>query len=72
MSAPTQNQEPKEEPKQTLYTLEVDDDNWDRVLTYVVSNKSKGITQLVADLSTKYKISASVKKTLKSAIDAAK
>ena len=72
MSAPTQNQEPKEETKQKLYTLEVDDDNWDRVLTYVVANKSKGITQLVADLSTKYKISASVKKTLKSAIDAAK
>jgi hypothetical protein len=72
VSAPTQNQEPKEETKQKLYTLEVDDDNWDRVLTYVVANKSKGITQLVADLSTKYKISASVKKTLKSAIDAAK
>lgn len=48
-------------------TLKVGDDNWDKVLQYVVANKGKGtLEDLVAKLETKYtKLSQSVIKELK-------
>lgn len=46
-------------------TLDIGDENWERVLSYVVANKSVGLTQLVKNLEQKYKIKASVKTELK-------
>ncbi len=66
---PTQPSEakdtPSNEPKKKI-TLKVDDDNWAKVLGYVVANKEKGIDTLLKDLRTKYSVSASVKKELES------
>jgi hypothetical protein len=66
---PTQPSEAKEtpsdEPKKKI-TLKVDDENWAKVLGYVVANKEKGIDNLLKDLRTKYSVSASVKKELES------
>jgi hypothetical protein len=66
---PTQPSEAKEtpsdEPKKKI-TLKVDDENWAKVLGYVVANKEKGIDTLLKDLRTKYSVSASVKKELES------
>jgi hypothetical protein len=66
---PTQPSEAKEtpsdEPKKKI-TLKVDDENWAKVLGYVVANKEKGIDNLLKELRTKYSVSASVKKELES------
>jgi len=66
---PTQPSEakdtPSDEPKKKI-TLKVDDENWAKVLGYVVANKEKGIDNLLKDLRTKYSVSASVKKELES------
>jgi len=66
---PTQPSEakdtPSNEPKKKI-TLKVDDENWAKVLGYVVANKEKGIDNLLKDLRTKYSVSASVKKELES------
>jgi hypothetical protein len=66
---PTQPSEakdtPSDEPKKKI-ALKVDDENWAKVLGYVVANKEKGIDTLLKDLRTKYSVSASVKKELES------
>ena len=66
---PTQPSEAKEapsnEPKKKI-ALKVDDENWAKVLGYVVANKEKGIDTLLKELRTKYSVSASVKKELES------
>jgi hypothetical protein len=66
---PTQPSEakdtPSNEPKKKI-TLKVDDENWAKVLGYVVANKEKGIDTLLKELRTKYSVSASVKKELES------
>ena len=46
-------------------SLEVDDENWGKVLKFVVANKDKGIDELLKQLRTKYKVSAKVQKSLK-------
>ena len=46
-------------------SLEVDDDNWGKVLKYVVANKDQGIDALLKQLRTKYKVSTKVQKALK-------
>jgi len=56
---------PSNEPKKKI-ALKVDDENWAKVLGYVVANKEKGIDTLLKDLRTKYSVSASVKKELES------
>ena len=56
---------PSNEPKKKI-ALKVDDDNWAKVLGYVVANKEKGIDVLLKELRTKYSVSASVKKELES------
>jgi hypothetical protein len=66
---PTQPSEakdtPSNEPKKKI-ALKVDDENWAKVLGYVVANKEKGIDTLLKELRTKYSVSASVKKELES------
>tara|TARA_R110000796_G_scaffold18221_15_gene55316 strand:- start:647 stop:1249 length:603 start_codon:yes stop_codon:yes gene_type:complete len=54
------------------YTLNVGDDNWDKVLKYVVANKTIGLEKIVKNLSVKYKISATVKKEISKLLTDAK
>ena len=64
-SQPSEAKEaPSKEPKQRI-SLEVDDDNWPKVLKYVVANKELGIDELLKNLRTKYKVSTKVQKALK-------
>ena len=56
---------PSNEPKKKI-ALKVDDENWAKVLGYVVANKEKGIDTLLKELRTKYSVSAAVKKELES------
>lgn len=64
---PSQPSEAKETPsnqaKQKI-KLEVDDENWGKVLKYVVANKEKGIDALLGELRQKYSIGAPVKKAI--------
>ena len=53
-------------------TLNMGDDNWDKVLKYVVANKNIGLEKIVKNLSVKYKISASVKKQISKSLNDAK
>ena len=67
---PSQPTEHKEAPSKsssetTRISLEVDDDNWSKVLKYVVENKDKGFDNLLKQLRTKYKVSTPVQKALK-------
>ena len=52
------------QPKNVTYELQVNDDNWDKVLKYVVDNKELGLNAIVKNLSTKYKVTTTVKKEL--------
>ncbi len=64
-SQPSEAKEaPSKEPKQRI-SLEVDDENWGKVLKYVVANKELGIDELLKNLRTKYKVSTKVQKALK-------
>jgi len=65
VSEPTQEEAPKEK---KLLKLDVDDENWDKVLKYIVKNKAKGLEALVEEIGSKYKVTASVKKSFKKAI----
>lgn len=60
----SETKKPKAETAKHI-TLDIGDENWEKVLKYVVANKSMGITQLVKNLEQKYKIKASVKTELK-------
>lgn len=67
---PSQPTEHKEAPSKsssetTRISLEVDDDNWSKVLKYVVENKGEGFDNLLKQLRTKYKVSTPVQKALK-------
>jgi hypothetical protein len=70
---PSQPSEAKEAPSKssgsssepTRISLDVDDDNWGKVLKYVVENKGEGFDNLLKQLRTKYKVSAPVQKALK-------
>lgn len=46
-------------------SLEVDDENWAKVLKFVVANKAKGMPWILEQLRTKYKVATSVQKALK-------
>ena len=69
VSEPTQEEAPKEK---KLLKLDVDDENWDKVLKYIVANKAKGLDTIVEEIGSKYKLTASVKKAFKNAIADAK
>lgn len=66
---PSQPSEAKEAPSKPVVndriSLEVDDENWPKVLKYVVANKEMGIDELLKNLRTKYKVSTKVQKVLK-------
>lgn len=48
--------------------LNVGDENWDKVLGYVASNKDKGLTAIVKMLETKYNVKATVKKEIEKSL----
>lgn len=53
----------------SLLTLQVDDENWSKVLNFVASNKDKGLVWIAEQLKVKYKpLSQKVKAELKKAI----
>ena len=54
--------------KMTTIELKVGDENWDKVLKYVVANKSKGLKVIGEELKTKYSMTADVKKEIANAI----
>ena len=60
----------EEEPKKQLVsaTLDIGDDNWEKVLNYVSSNKHLGLEHIVKMLSKKYKVSDVVTKEIKKLI----
>lgn len=67
---PTPPSEAKDAPSKSSdepqrISLEVDDENWGKVLKYVVANKDQGIDALLKQLRTKYKVSTKVQKALK-------
>ena len=55
-----QNSKPK-----GAYTLKIGDDNWDKVLNFVVNNKQKGLSWIIQQLETKYTITKEVESQLK-------
>lgn len=57
------NQKPKTNVK-TKVKLEIGDENWKKVLSYVVANKSLGLPSIVKNLESKYNIKAIVKKEI--------
>jgi len=54
--------------KMTTIELNVGDENWDKVLKYVVANKSKGLKVIGEELKTKYRMTTAVKKEIANAI----
>jgi hypothetical protein len=54
--------------KATKITLEIADENWVKVMKYMSANKSLGLSQIVKNLETKYKMNAKVKKELEKAM----
>ena len=48
----------------TKWTLEVEDDNWEKVMKYIAANKKLGLKQIVKNLETKYKVTPGVKKQI--------
>jgi len=60
-------------PKQpTMYTLDIGDENWDKVLRFVADNKAKGLTYIVNQLKRKYTIKTEVKKEISKTIKSKK
>jgi len=53
---------------ETHINLEIGDDNWEKVMKYVIANKSKGLKVIGEQLSTKYKMSTVVKKEIAKSI----
>jgi len=47
-----------------IHTLDIGDDNWDKVLHYVSENKELGLSKIVTQLKRKYKITTAVKKEI--------
>ena len=65
---PSQPSEAKEAPSKEAaerISLEVDDENWAKVLKFVVASKDKGMPYILEKLRTKYKVSTKVQKALK-------
>ena len=55
---------PKEPKKEVTYTLKVGGDNWEKVLNYISKKRGDGLEKIIQTLSTKYKITAEVKKEI--------
>jgi hypothetical protein len=54
--------------RQSTIELNIGDDNWDKVLKYVIANKSKGIKVIGEELKTKYAMTNDVKKEIAKSI----
>ena len=54
--------------KVTTIKLDIGDDNWDKVLKYVVANKELGLKKIGENLLTKYSMTAKVKKEIAKAL----
>lgn len=54
--------------RQNTIELNIGDDNWDKVLKYVIANKSKGLKVIGEELKTKYSMTTAVKKEIANAI----
>jgi hypothetical protein len=54
--------------KMTTIELNIGDDNWDKVLKYVIANKSKGLKVIGEELKTKYSMTNDVKKEIAKSI----
>lgn len=50
--------------KDAVIELKIGDNNWEKVLKYIASNKDIGLSKIVKNLETKYKIKPLVKKEL--------
>ena len=59
---------PEKENKIIGITLDIGDENWDKVLRYVADNKQLGMEKIATMLSKKYKVTDVVKKELKKII----
>ena len=59
----------KKQKTSAKFTLDIGDDNWDKVLTYVAKNKNLGLASIVKNLSTKYKVTKKVENALKAKIN---
>jgi len=53
-----------------LIPLKLDDENWKKVLAYVVENKEMGVKRILDSLSRKYKIATSVKTAITKTVSA--
>lgn len=54
--------------RQNTIELNIGDDNWDKVLKYVIANKSKGLRVIGEELKTKYEMTNDVKKEIAKSI----
>lgn len=61
---PSENAVEKPTPKHMV--LDMGDENWEKVMRYVGDNKDLGLEKIVSQLERKYKISANIKKEIKS------
>ena len=66
----TKKAEPKKTATKKVTTIKLDigDDNWDKVLKYVVANKELGLKKIGENLLTKYSMTAKVKKEIAKAL----
>ena len=48
--------------------LTVDDENWEKVLTYVAQNKKLGLRKIIDNLSLKYNVTPVVRKEISKAL----
>ena len=68
-TAPKKAEPKKTAPKKlTTIKLDIGDDNWDKVLKYVVANKELGLKKIGENLLTKYSMTAKVKKEIAKSI----
>ena len=62
------DEQDKKQDKVTKFTLDIGDENWDKVLNYVSANKKLGLPKIVENLSTKYKVTKKVENKLKAVL----
>ena len=56
--------------EKNLMKLDIDDENWAKVLEFIVNNKDKGLDHIVTQIERKYKVKATVKKEISKVISA--
>ena len=56
--------------KKITKKLEIEDENWDKVLTWISENKKLGMSKIIDTLSVKYKIAPTVVKELNKYVEA--